>query len=138
MARNPHASYESSDHQRMPILPQFTLMSFNAPQVTVGAAGLTNLVGTDFLEAGTYLIIGSVMLGGTGAPATGGILDAVCLYQESARQDIMAVYPYSKAYTFTTVATIPVTRLFLRVSAVSDTIAYYDGHFNYLKVMKLK
>ena len=138
MARNPHASYESSDHQRMPILPQFTVMDFYSPQVTVGAAGLTNLVGTDFLEAGTYLVIGSVMLGGTAAPATGGILDAVCLYQENTQQDIMAVYPYSKAYTFTTVATIPVTRLFLRVSAVSDTIAYRDARFNYLKIMKLK
>jgi len=138
MARNPHASYESSDHQRMPILPQFAVMSFYSSQVTVGATGLTNLVGTDFLEAGTYLVIGSVMLGGTTAPATGGILSAVCLYQENTQQDIMAVYPYSKAYTFTTVATIPVTRLFLRVSAVSDTIAYRDARFNYLKIMKLK
>lgn len=37
MARNPHASYEASDHQRMPIIPKFT--DYIANNLTTTVAG---------------------------------------------------------------------------------------------------
>lgn len=113
--------------------------SYTFASATVGSAGLTNLVNTDFLAAGTYYVVVSIMLGGTTAPTTGGILDDVTLYVENTQTNVYESYPFSKAFTFATFVTLAATsRLFVRVSAVGETQSYSDARFNFMKVVRIK
>lgn len=116
-----------------------SVSSYIFTAVTVGGAGLTNLVNTDFLAAGTYYVVVSMMLGGTAAPTTGGIIDDIALYVENTQTNAYESYPFSKAFTFSTFVTLTASsRLFVRASAVSDTQSYADARFNFMKVVKLK
>ena len=113
--------------------------SYTFTSVTVGSAGLTNLVNTDTLTAGTYFVTVSMMLGGTAAPTTGGIIDDIALYVENTQTNAYESYPFSKAFTFSTFVTLSASsRLFVRASAVADTQSYSDARFNFMKVVKLK
>lgn len=112
---------------------------YNFTSATVGAAGLTNMVNTDTLTAGTYFVTVSMMLGGTGTPATGAIIDDIVLYVENTQTNVYESYPFSKAFTFSTFVTLTASsRLFVKASAVADTQSYADVRFNFMQVVKLK
>ncbi len=112
---------------------------YNFVSATVGSAELTYMVNTDTLTAGTYFVTVSMMLGGTGAPATGAIIDDIVLYVENTQTNIYESYPFSKAFTFSTFVTLSASsRLFVRASASADTQSYADVRFNFMQVVKLK
>ena len=102
----------------------------------IDTMGAINFISSVTIQPGTYLVTASVLLGGT---SNDGSIALVRLYDEAKSAQIHNFYPFTKAFTFTTVYTVTqATRLFIQCKAAgSDTTAYQDT-FNYLKLLKIK
>lgn len=115
-----------------------SVSSFYPEEMTVSSAGLTQLCNTGTIQTGEYLIMVSMMIGGT-VRTSNGMFSQLMLWDEAKSAQVTTVYPFSKAYAFTTVYTVTQsTRLFVRAQAVDDTILYRDNRFNWMKIMKIR
>lgn len=113
-----------------------TAISVGVPaQTTVSSSTMTTLMNTQQLAAGTYLVMVSVMVGGT---TDDGKLKQVQLRVGTSGTILMNCYPYSKIHTFVMPVTVTANaQLYLQGMAVANTTIYTDT-YNYMRLLKLK
>lgn len=113
-----------------------TAISVGVPaQTTVSSSAMTTLMNTQQLAAGTYLVMVSVMLGGT---TDDGKLKQLTLRIGTNGTVLMNCYPYAKIHTFTMPVTVTANaQLYLQGMAVANTAIYTDT-YNYMRLLKLK
>ena len=113
-----------------------TAISVGVPaQTTVSSSAMTTLMNTQQLAAGTYLVMVSVMVGGT---TDDGKLKQVQLRVGTSGTVLMNCYPYSKIHTFVMPVTVTANaQLYLQGMAVANTAIYTDT-YNYMRLLKLK
>ena len=109
----------------------------NSASVSIGVNGLTSVVSTDALPAGTYVIYGRFLAGGNSSSGTFAELN---LYREQTESNIITSYPFAKYVTFAVPVEITTaTRIFVRAKANGSAVTVFaDAAINSLKVMRIK